>query len=157
MSKKNVGEGNVIIEKDYDEKDFTGNKNLAEFLAKENGDDVRIRKHVQKDNVSNPELEINGRLADRKTPNHNLYKNVSSPIKNLTAKAQKQGAIHTVIELSRKYDKESIVKGVKDAFFYAKKMEIIDIILKNKKIARITRKNYENNTIFKVLSDNWID
>jgi hypothetical protein len=111
--------GTVIIEKGYDKKDFSGNKNIAELLAKEKGDAVRIRAHTETEGISNPELEINGRLADRKTPDYNKYINVSSPVKNLTAKAQKQGATHTIIELSKRYDTDSIVKGLKDAFFYS--------------------------------------
>jgi hypothetical protein len=58
--------------------------------------------------------------------------------------------------LSKRYDTDSIVKGLKDAFFYADEMEIIDIVLKNKKISRFTRKSYENNTLLKALLDNWI-
>jgi hypothetical protein len=103
------------------------------------------------------ELEINGRLADLKTPDVKKYKNVSGPIKNLTVKAQEQKAKHTVIRLSERYDKESVINGVKNAFFYADKMEVIDIVFKNKKIARITREKYLSGDFVLILNDNWID
>jgi hypothetical protein len=146
----------VVVEQNYDKHDFAGNEKIAKLLAYKKGDNVRVRRHVNKDNITNPELEINGRLADRKTPDWRKYKNVAFPIKNLTKKAQKQGAVHTVIELFQKYDKASIVQGLKWAFYYAEKMQVIDVVLKDTNIVRITRENYIEDTLLEKLSDNWL-
>lgn len=152
-----AGGGMVVVEQNYDKHDFAGNEKIAKLLAYKKGDNVRVRAHINKDNVPNPELEINGRLADRKTPDYKKYKNVAIPIKNLTKKAQKQGAIHTVIELSCNYDLTSVAKGLTDAFRHSQKMQVIDIILQDESIVRIERLHYETNTICKVLSDDWLD
>jgi hypothetical protein len=149
--------GNVTVEKNFDPKDFAGNKKVARLLAQIMGDSVRVREHINANYTSNPELEINGRLADRKTPDYKKYKNIAVPIKSLTKKAHKQGAVHTVFELYTRYDLVSVAKGLADAFRHTPEMEIIDIILQDEKIARIERIHYETNIICKVLADNWLD
>jgi len=135
--KKYRNGGEVLIAKGADKSELRDNVKLANFLAAKNGDIVKVRMHINKDGISNPELEINGRLADRKTPNHNTYKNVASPIKNLAVKAQEQGATHVVMELWDRYDIESVGRGLRDAFFYAGNMDIIDIVFKHESIARV--------------------
>jgi hypothetical protein len=149
--------GSVTVEKNFDPKDFAGNKKVAKLLAQIMGDSVSVRKHVDANNFKNPELLINGKLADRKTPDYRAYKSVVAPIKNLTVKAQEQGAVHTVIELSQRYDKGSVLKGLKLAFYYADNMQVVDVVLKYTKIIRLTRKDYIEDTLLEKLSDHWVD
>ncbi len=137
--------GISAIHKNADKRDLVLNKETVSFLRDFFGDKAIIRKHTSGEN--NPELEINGKIADRKTPNPDEYKNIWSPIFNRTRSALEQGCESVVFHLETKYDKESILNGINAAFNLSvdgKQIEEITIIFKNKSGSRITRNDYES-------------
>lgn len=136
-----VNNGSILQSKQAHQKDLKGNLKVAKVLAESFGDNVEINPHIE--GQKNPELKINGKIADRKTPNPQQFKNIWRPISEGMQRATKQKATHAVIELSKNYDREGLIEGVRHGFKNSK-IEIVDFVFSGKKAIRITREDYED-------------
>ena len=93
-----------------DLKDLPANYATAVKLA-ENNISVKIRPHIVLNNYKNPEYEIEGKLADRKSP-------ISHNFRNVFKKATKQGGEIVVLDIS----KTSPLLSIKDATILLEKI-----------------------------------
>ncbi len=117
---------------------------------------IKILEHVEKDEFKNPELEINGNLADNKIPNPELYKIIENPIYNAAKSAVKQTATDVVIKLRSNYDYETVVKGVASAFRQTT-IERIYLNFLGKSIVVINRDNYESGVYKRAIKNGYLN
>lgn len=148
------------IRNEADPRDLRLNARYAKDMTAMKPDNIIIRKHINTPGVKNPEALINGRIADFKTPDPKQYKTVAGPIKNLALNGVKQGCKHVVIHLERKYSQQQILKGIKDAFYYANregiKMEVLDIKFRNESLVRIRPEDLKGDKFIKKLQDGYV-
>lgn len=109
-----AGGAKVYVHNDADPADVKDNMVSAKLLA-DNGEPVKIRKHVNVKGVKNPEIELRGgKLGDFKSvkPDSKLGTGINSAIKN----ASKQGAEIPVIKISRSnYSKSDVIRTLNGA------------------------------------------
>lgn len=132
--------GFVFGHKKLDRRDFAANKKAADTLA-EKGYAVEIREHVHQDNIKNPELALNGRLTDLKSPEK------VGGIRNAFDKARKQGLDQVVIEVNSRWKKDQIRKRLDDGFFYNEEIEKAVLIWKGE-VIEFSREDWLNGKIF---------
>lgn len=147
--------GFYAVHNDAQRKDLQTNKEIAALLA-DLGMKVKILEHVEEDGVKNPELEINGNIADNKIPDPDKYKSVVNPIYNAARSAVNQNATEVVIKLRSNYNYDDVVAGVASAF---RQTEIKKIYLNflSESIVTVDRKQYENGDYKDVIKSGYIE
>ncbi|TWP23516.1 hypothetical protein ETU10_07270 [Apibacter muscae] len=119
-----------------DLEDYKENLDAA-LVLKKAGYEVKLRPHVNLKNISNPEYEINGKIAERKAPK-------GFNLKNIFRKANKQGCEMVVVDMvDHPYTLEemenAVIEKLRQPDLYPTIQEVI-LIGKDKKIKAIKRK-----------------
>lgn len=156
-----VSGGYVDLHQQADPRELDENIAISMDMVDKLEDRIRIRPHSYTEGVTNPEVEINGRIGDLKKPDYSQYKNVWRPISRLAQTAVKQqGGTHVVITLVQNYTLPDVIEGVRHGFRNAhtaiQTLEVMDIRFRNEGIIRIYREEYEDGTYQRRLTDGWL-
>jgi hypothetical protein len=164
----NYDSGGVsAVHKNADKVDLAESKITAELYAKLEGYIALVNEHVKKIGIKNPELTLNGLLADNKIPNHSdftkgtePYLNIASAISNGAKSAIKQKAI-PIIVLETRYNLEDIIKGVRYGFEAVGKdggkVSEIHLRYREEAITIISRKQFEDKTYVKEIESGYVE
>ena len=161
--KKYENGGLSAVHKDADPKDLHGSQITADMIAKKFGSVVTVREHINQAGIKNPELSIDGTIADNKTPNHSgpdAYKTIANPFKRRTQEAIDQGAEAVSFVLEKRYTLPDVIEGVRRAFHYksksGKQIGSIYVRYREDGITKVTREQFESGDFVKHLEDEFI-
>ena len=144
----NQNGGFVFAHAKADVADLAQNRTVGKALASE-GYAVAIREHLQLSGVSNPELELTGKLSDLKVPTSD---NPVSAMENSFKKASMQGIDNFVLYLKKDYDLTRLENGLRSGFRNRSKINKV-IIVKGSKVVEVSRTDYADGHIINRLKE----